>query len=245
MEKEIIFPTECPSCNFKLVFVNTQLFCKNTECEAQSTKKVEAFCKKMRILGMGKASIEKLNFTHFIELYETTISEYVDILGEKVGTKVFDQVQKSKSVPFWRLLSSLSIPLIGESAARKLAVVCDSFDRLDKVKNPIGEKAYANLIKWKSENNDTLNKTKEIFNFIKESVGESDKGSVCITGKLNDFKNRNMAKDHLESLGYTVVSSVSSKTKYLVVEDGSNSSKKSKAESLNIQITTIKQLENL
>ena len=70
-----------------------------------------------------------------------------------------------------------------------------------------------------------------------------NKGKVCITGKLKDFSNRTKAKEYLESLGYTVTSTVSSVTDYLVCEDGSNSSKSKKAESLGIPIVSIADLK--
>ena len=81
----------------------------------------------------------------------------------------------------------------------------------------------------------------EYFTFINESVAVTpgSSGKVCITGKLKDFKNRNECKEFLESLGYTVTSTVSSVTDYLVCEDGSNSSKTKKAESLGIPIVSI------
>ncbi len=70
----------------------------------------------------------------------------------------------------------------------------------------------------------------------------STKGNVCITGKLNDFSNRAKAKEFLEEHGYTVTTAVSGKTNYLVCEDGSQSSKNKKAESLGIPIVMIANL---
>ena len=67
-------------------------------------------------------------------------------------------------------------------------------------------------------------------------------GKVCITGKLNEFSNRAKAKEFLEEHGYTVTSTVSGATDYLVCEDGSNSSKSKRAESLGIPIVTIADL---
>jgi DNA ligase (NAD+) len=66
-----------------------------------------------------------------------------------------------------------------------------------------------------------------------------------ITGKLDDFKNRNEAGEYLRSLGFKVTTSISKNTDYLVDETGKSSSKRTKAESLNIPIVTIKQLVNL
>ena len=71
---------------------------------------------------------------------------------------------------------------------------------------------------------------------------ESNGLKVCITGKLVDFKNRTEAGEYLKSKGYIIVSGVSKNTDILIDEEGRQSSKRTKAESLNIDITTIKQL---
>ena len=51
------------------------------------------------------------------------------------------------------------------------------------------------------------------LNFSNSPGTNTDKNSitVCITGKLKDFKNRNDAAKYLESLGYTVTDSVTNK----------------------------------
>ncbi|NIU02427.1 MAG: hypothetical protein GWN01_16455, partial [Nitrosopumilaceae archaeon] len=121
MKKEIEIPTKCPSCNFELETVNSQLFCRNDECPAQAFKKLEAFVKKMQIKGIGPAALKKLEFESYYDFYEFPIDYYQECLGEKIGTKVYKEVQKSKTVPFWRWLAALNIPLIGETAARKIA----------------------------------------------------------------------------------------------------------------------------
>ena len=74
--------------------------------------------------------------------------------------------------------------------------------------------------------------------YIKQSIDKV----VCITGKLNDFKNRNLAKTYLESFGFTVTTSITKKTDYLVDEEGRKSSKSTKADSLGIPILTIKDI---
>ena len=70
-----------------------------------------------------------------------------------------------------------------------------------------------------------------------------DKGTVVITGKLQDFKNRAEAAKFLESIGYVVASSVTRATDFLVCEDGSTSSKTEKANNYNIPIVTINYLK--
>jgi len=80
-----------------------------------------------------------------------------------------------------------------------------------------------------------------------ESSSTPTKGAVCITGKLNDFPNRNAASKYLATLGWEVKSSVTKNTQYLICEDDSKtgSSSYKKAQSLGIGIVTIKYLEDI
>ena len=43
--QEIIIPTHCPACNSELDVVNDQLFCRNPDCPAKSSKRIEHFVK--------------------------------------------------------------------------------------------------------------------------------------------------------------------------------------------------------
>ena len=249
MTKQIQIPTTCPSCDFKLEQVNSQLFCRNKECPAQSTKKVEAFIKKMRIKGLGPASISKLGFVRPIEIYETPKEVYVEILGDKIGQKVFNEVENSTLTTFATFLSALSIPLIGESASKKVVAAginsIHDFFNVEYIEG-LGNKAEATLYNYIDNNFDEL---AELENYLTiglglQKIGDAaikpgSNGTVCITGKLNDFSNRTKAKEFLEEHGYTVTNAVTSKTDYLVCEDGSESSKSKKAESLGIPIVSI------
>ena len=252
MKKEIKIPTNCPSCDSLLEQVNSQLFCRNNDCPAQSSKKVEAFVKKMRIKGFGPATISKLGFTHPLELYETSLEGYVSVLGEKMGTKLYDEVQNSRSTTFATFLSALSIPLIGDTASKKIAasiqhlglnldIMVHNWDNLDA-----GNKAKENLDNWAgSEQYLDAVELENYFTFFQpiEKQEKTKSGKVCITGKLKDFSNRTKAKEYLENLGYTVTTTVSSQTDYLVDEEGKSSSKRSKAESLGIPIVSINELK--
>ena len=251
MIEQIKIPKTCPSCNSDLETVNSQLFCRNKDCPAQSSKKVEAFVKKMRIKGLGPATISKLGFVRPIEIYETSLEDYVEILGEKIGHKIFDEVQNSRTTTFATFLSALSIPLIGDTASKKIATVATGIEDLFNLESlPIGEKAKLNiseyLLSLEPAEFSKFVSLSDYMNFKGTSKIQvaQDKGNVCITGKLKDFSNRSKAKEYLEEHGYTVTSTVSGKTNFLVCEDGSNSSKSKKAESLGIPIVTIDSLIN-
>jgi len=245
MKIEII--KSCPSCSSKLEQVNSQLFCRNADCPAQSTKKIEAFAKKMKIKGLGPATIQKLEISSVLDLYELQELNLIDELGEKIGTKVFKELQGSKNTRFSTVLSALSIPLIGDTAAKKVAVDYNSFRDIMEGGNdlPLGEKASDNLFGWLLDNEELALELDSLMSYVAApAVAEQKKGNVCITGKLLNFSNRNEAKEILEFHGYTVTSTVSAKTNYLVDEEGKPSSKSKKAEQLNIPIVTIDSLIN-
>src|SRR5210317_907397 len=169
MKKEIKIPTHCPSCESELEIVNSQLFCRDNQCPAQSSKKVEAFVKKMRIKGFGPATISKLGFVHPIELYETSLDDYVVVLGEKIGQKLYDEVQNSRTTTFATFLSALSIPLIGDTASNKIATMANGIDALYNETQlgyvGVGPKALHNLFTWMNDNIDDVEQLESYFTF--------------------------------------------------------------------------------
>ena len=231
--------THCPSCNSELEQINDQLFCKNTECPAQTLKSLQHFCKTMKIKGLGEKTLEKLDFQYIADLYSFSESYYVQVLGETLGRKAYKEVQDSKKAGFELALAGFGIPLIGETAAKKLATKCSSVEDIsaDTCKAAgLGAKATANLLYWLEDADLTIP--------INWKFGDVNTSStqICITGKLRDFKSREQAKQYLESLGFTVTDSVTKTTTALIDEEGKQSSKRTKAESLNIPIISIEAL---
>jgi NAD-dependent DNA ligase len=246
MKNQIEIPAKCPSCEYSLELVNQQLFCRNSACPAQSNKKIEAYAKKMKIKGLGPKTIEKLQLESIGDLYTLSLEYFREIIGNAMAEKLDREITASLNTPFATFLAALSIPLIGDTASKKIATVVNSIEDITEkklIEAGIGEKARSNLLNWIATSyvDEGYNDIPVKFTTM---VSVSQKGTVCITGKLNNFKNRDEAAKHLESLGYTVVSGVTGKTKFLVDEEGKPSSKRKKAEQLNIQIVTIKQLED-
>ena len=253
---KIIAPTDCPSCGALLERVNDQLFCpNNVDCPAQTSKKLQNFCKSLKIKGFGEATLDKLGFTSINQLLLADESDYIEAgfsqtMASKLAMEVDQRLARKFTIP--EFISSLSIPLIGNSAGAKLANVKD-IDSLHSVEYltslGLGEKASGNLSQW------VINewpKYKELWNpliTIKSQTSvtaESPRrGTVVITGKLNDFKNRSDATVYLQNLGYEVKTSVTKTTDYLISEDGSRGSSYTKAQQNNIKILTIKELEDI
>lgn len=250
---KISAPSNCPSCDSPLELVKDQLFCRNNKCSAKVGKQLEHYCKTMKIKGMGPKTLEKLGIISITELYELTKEDLVDIMGEKIGTKLSTEIENSKIKDFPTFLAAFSIPLIGTTAASKLGSVVNNVSNItpNAAKEAgLGDKATESLWSWIEQFwylefiNLPVIQTNAIVP-TRTDVQKLDKAdciTVVITGKLNDYKNRVEAKAYLEGLGFSVTASVTKKTNYLIDEAGRASSSRSKAESYGVTITSIIEL---
>jgi len=224
-------PTNCPCCDSILELVNEQLFCRNTKCPAQWSKKLESFSSSLKIKGLGPSTISKLGVESLPELYELTVSDIQDrIKSEKLAEKLFDELQKSKSSKLVDILPAFSIPLIGRSASQKL---CDTISHIEDISENscteagIGPKASANMVNFMETEfypnrykdtlpfnwNNKINKKKEVT------------GVVCISGKLKSYPTKAHATKVLEQYGFVVKSSLTKVCTHLINESGIESAK--------------------
>jgi len=224
-------PTNCPCCDSILELVNEQLFCRNTKCPAQWSKKLESFSSSLKIKGLGPSTISKLGVESLPELYELTVSDIQDrIHSEKLAEKLFDELEKSKSSKLVDILPAFSIPLIGRSASQKL---CDTISHIEDISENscteagIGPKASANLVNfmetefYPNRYIDTLP-----FNWNNKIVKKKEvTGVVCISGKLKSYPTKAHATKVLESYGFVVKSSLTKECTHLINESGIESAK--------------------
>ena len=234
-------PTNCPSCDSALEWSNDILYCRNKLCGASAKKQVEHFAKALKIKGLGPSTIQALDLHTVLEIYELSLEEISDALGsEKIASKLFEEIEKSKAKKLNDVLPALGIPLIGATATGKLAAVCYSIEDIDAdtcKQAGLGPKATESLLGWLDENDwylflpHTL-----VFERVTKSVSQT--GVVCISGKLTSFKTKSEAQTVLESLGFTVKSSLTKDVTILVNEEGRETSKTQKARESGITIVT-------
>jgi DNA ligase (NAD+) len=237
-------PTNCPCCDSILELVNEQLFCRNTKCPAQWSKKLESFSSTLKIKGLGPSTISKLGVESLPELYELTVSDIQDkIHSEKLAEKLYDELEKSKSSKLVDILPAFSIPLIGRSASQKL---CDTISHIEDISENscteagIGPKASANLVNFMETEfypnryidtlpfnwNNKISKKKEVT------------GVVCISGKLKSYPTKAHATKVLESYGFVVKSSLTKECTHLINESGIESAKTQTARDRGVLIIT-------
>lgn len=234
-------PTHCPSCSGELTWINHILYCKNGDCPAQSSKKVEHFAKTLKIKGLGPVAIRKLGIVSIHEIYLLSESEIEEALSSaKLAQKLYLEIGNSMKASLNKLLPAFSIPLVGRSAAGKLAAVCDNIEDITEEtcsKAGLGEKTTNNLMDWIEDNILLIEVLPFSFKFEKPRVS-GNSGVVCISGRLKSYKTKAEATKVLEELGYTVKSSVTKDVTILINEGGVESAKTLKARESGITIVT-------
>jgi len=242
MFQEILPPTHCPSCDSALEWVNDSLYCRNSLCSAQNSKAVEHFAKTMKIKGLGPASIQKLGWICPSEIYTTERSSILASLdSELVTNKLQGQIMNSRNAPLEFLLPAFGIPLIGNTATRKLSETVNSIFEINAdtcERAGLGPKATGNLLNWM---------TQELPNFLKVMPHDwefssnpmpASKGAVCISGRLKSFKSKADATTALNAAGYEVKASLTKQVDFLINEGGAESAKTRQARNTGVTIVT-------
>ena len=240
--QKIIIPTHCPVCAYKLELVTDQLFCRNIACEAQVGKKIEHFCKTLKIKGMGPATIAKLQLEDITQVFFMDKYELASVVGEKVAEKLLAEIEFAKSADFPTVLSAMSIPLVGNVVSNKLAAIINNFDDItfESCKEAgLGDKATENLLNWVSTD---YKEIKEFLPFkfeVKEKAVQLTGKIVCITGKLVEFTGtKKDAAIALNAKGYQVVDSVTKTVNFLIDEENKQSTKRKQADKYGIPVFT-------
>lgn len=250
MFKEIHPPTHCPACDSPLLYEKDELYCKNDDCGAQSSKKLEHFCKTLKIKGFGPATLEKMGLESVLELYSipdsTTLKEALGC-SDKVADKLWNELEFSKQSDLASVLAAFSISLIGNSKSKDLAAVVGHIEDIDEnacAKAGLGPKATESILTWLDNFYYAGGYSELPFSFTSTTtVKEGTKDVVCISGKLTSVKTKADAKKELEAAGYEVKPSLTKDVTILLNESGIESSKTEKARKNNIKIVT--QLKDL
>lgn len=236
MKIEII--KDCPSCSSLLERVTDQLFCRNEDCTAKSNKKVLHYIKSLKIKGLGEKTVEKLGIETIPDIYNLLDNQQfvVETIGEKLGEKLFTQIEVAKTVDFASYIAAFGIPLVGKTIGERLSSRAEALSDITFTlckECGIGDKASTNLVSWASsfveENPITLIAAKKTPKLLTRNV--------CVTGKIEGYS-RAKLKAMLESNGIKLQSSVSGTTHFLLATEGSTSSKHKTAVSKGIPIMT-------
>ena len=179
---------------------------------------------------------------------------------EKTALNILDALEKSKAVPFERVLFALGIKFVGESVAKILANALHDIDHIIQATieemtqiNEIGEKIALSVRSFFDDkrNIEIVNRLKNAgLQFIVEEKQTSDKeqvlaGKSFVVSGVFEHYSRDGIKETIEAYGGKNVSSISSKTDYVLAGDKMGPEKRKKAESLNIPIVTEAEFEKM
>ena len=258
--QKIQFLENCPECNTALVRKEgeAQHFCPNElQCAPQVVGKIQHFVsrKAMNIDGLGEETVVQLfeagliqNVADLYSLSHETLLK-LDRMAEKSVENLLNGVQQSKSIPFERVLFALGIRYVGETVAKRLAqafqtmdsLMNASFDELLEV-NEIGERIAQSVLEFfnQADNRNTVEALRNhglIFEMERKALHSNVlQGKSIVVSGVFEKVSREELKELIELNGGKNISSVSSKTDYLVAGEGMGPSKLKKATDLGVRL---------
>ncbi len=262
--KEFHYITHCPECNTELVRKEGEAnhYCPNEDgCKPQILGKLVHFIsrKAMNIDSLGEKTIElfveKGLVKNVADFYILKYDDIIQLEGfkEKSTQNILEGIQKSKEIPFPRLLFGLGIRYVGETVAKKLASAFKNIDAIiqstaeelsavDEIGGKIAESVVAHF--KKDSNVHLIDRLKSYGLQFEASVDSHITTSTKLAGLIFVYSGTfsKVSRDELEELivnnGGKKSGSVSKKTSYLVAGDKMGPEKRKKAEELGVKIIT-------
>ena len=264
MGEKVRFITRCPECGTPLMRVEGEaaIFCPNdTTCPPQLKGRIEHFIsrKAMNIDGLGAETVDLLYSVGLIhdaaDLYQLRIPHIsrLERMGYKSAENIVRSIERSREVPFERVLFAVGIRFVGETVAKKLARAFGSMERLENATfeeliavDEIGEKIAQSILRFFSNKQccTLIARLKEaglqMEIVVDESIERTDKlagKSIVISGVFAQHS-RNEYKAMIEQHGGTNVSSISSKTSFILAGRDMGPAKLEKAQKLGVPIVS-------
>ena len=262
--------THCPECQTELVRTEGEAnhFCPNFYgCPPQIIGRIQHFIsrKAMDIDGLGGETVALLFnaglVTNYADLYELKKKQIIPLerMAEKSADNLIQGIEKSKIIPFERVLYALGIRYVGETVAKKLAKHYKSIDAIAQASmmdlilvDEIGDKIAQSVIQFfdNQENRLIIERLKQ-FGVQLESSAESAllseklKGKTFVVSGVFELYSRDELKKAIEDNGGKVGSSISAKTDFVIAGDNMGPAKLEKANQLKIAIISEIDFKNM
>ena len=260
--EKVEFINVCPECGTPLVRDEGEAahYCPNdTSCPPQIKGKMVHFVsrKAMNIDGLGEETIDLIYRNglakNIADLYTLKLVNlaYLDRLGDKSGRKILASLEKSKSVPFERVLFALGIRYVGETVAKKLASALENIDKIMSATaaelaciDEIGEVIAQSVEEYfKGPANRELVERLRSYGLQMEISKEkaalkTDKlaGKIIVISGTFEKHSREELKELIELNGGKNSSSISSKTNFILAGANMGPAKEEKANKLGIKM---------
>jgi len=241
-EKVFQMPDRCTVCGTAVVKSPDDAMhrCPNTACPAQFFELLKHFVGKgaMDIDGLGerwsRILIDRGLVEDVADLYYITKEQLLGLerMGDKLATRIMDNIEVSKSRPLSRVMFALGILHIGSEMADLLTQNFHSIDEIAGATEEqltdvpgIGPKIAASVVTYFSvdNNREVIQKLRAAGVKLEQEAlsGEAAdlplKGKTfCLTGTLSSMS-RSQVEARIKALGGSTSSNVTRKTTYLVV----------------------------
>lgn len=259
---KVQFVTRCPECGAPLIRYEGEAahYCTNdTTCPPQIKGKIEHFIsrKAMNIEGIGPETVDLFYQDHLIEnmadLYSLKAADIVRLerMGEKSALNIVASIERSKQVPYERVLNAIGIRFVGETTAKTLAKAFPSIDKLAQATlddlihvDEIGEKIAQSIRRYFADERNVrmIEQLREAgVQLEAAAVDTSDHTnklegkSVVVSGVFSQHS-RDEYKALIEKHGGKNVGSISAKTGFVLAGDNMGPAKLEKAQKLGIPI---------
>lgn len=247
--QSIEYIQECPICKTPLIKIQDQAihFCPNeTHCPPQVIGKMIHFVsrKALNIENLGSETIEQLYkeglIQNIADFYTLTKEKLIPLerMAEKSAQNIIDGIEKSKQIPFEKVLYGIGIKHVGETIAKKLVKNFNSIDTLRQASleelmqiEDIGLKIAESIISFfQNEENQRILERLKSYGIQLERVDKPNETlsdvlankTFLFTGKLSLFT-RDEAENMVEKHGGRNISAVSKNLNYLVVGEKAGS----------------------
>lgn len=247
--QSIEYIQECPICKTPLIKIQDQAihFCPNeTHCPPQVVGKMIHFVsrKALNIENLGSETIEQLYkeglIQNIADFYTLTKEKLIPLerMAEKSAQNIIDGIEKSKQIPFEKVLYGIGIKHVGETIAKKLVKNFNSIDTLCQASleelmqiEDIGLKIAESIISFfQNEENQRILERLKSYGIQLERVDKPNEilsdvlanKTFLFTGKLSLFT-RDEAENMVEKHGGRNISAVSKNLNYLVVGEKAGS----------------------
>lgn len=263
MGDKVSFIKKCPECGSLLFRPEGEAahYCPNTNgCPPQIKGRIEHFVtRKAMNINIGPETIEALYDAGLVkniaDLYDLKMTDLLSLerWAEKSARNLMESLRESKQVPFERVLFALGIRYVGETVAKRLALVFHSMDRIRNASfeelvstNEIGERIAQSVVDYFADENNMailarLENTGLQMKVSEESLASrSDKLqglTIVISGTFSSFS-RDEYKNMIEQNGGKNVGSVSKKTSFILAGENVGPAKLEKASKLGVRIVS-------
>jgi DNA ligase (NAD+) len=257
-----MYATNCPECNTELVRTegDAKHYCPNEfGCAPQITGRIQHFIsrKAMDIDGLGGETVDLLRkenlISNYADLYDLTVEQVIPLerMAEKSAQNMVAGIEKSKEIPFEKVLFALGIRFVGETVAKKLAKHFKSIDNLMVADfetlisvDEIGDRIAQSIIDFSNDlsNIQLIDRLKSYGVQLAVSAESLEnqtnklEGKIFVVSGVFHQLSRNELKKAIEDNGGKVSSSISKKTNFIVAGDNMGPSKLAKAQDLGIKI---------